>query len=61
MVRSKVLLLVLLVSASLFAVSYQQIETEYTRIIFEEEDVAYARHVSVFADEVFEQLTSFLS
>jgi len=62
MARLKILLLVLLFSsASLLAVSYQQIETEYTRIIFEEEDVAYARHVSVFADEVFEQLTSFLS
>lgn len=61
MARCKNLLPILLIlSCSLSAASYQQIETEHTRIIFEEEDVAYAQHVSVFADEVFEELASFL-
>ncbi|MEA4865075.1 MAG: hypothetical protein VB088_06700 [Sphaerochaeta sp.] len=62
MFRLKVFLLILLLSSgSLVAVSYQQMETEHTRIIFEEDDLTYARQLSVFADEVFEQLALFLA
>ena len=62
MFRLKVFLLILLLSSgSLVAVSYQQMETEHTRIIFEDDDLTYARQLSVFADEVFEQLALFLA
>ncbi len=62
MARLKVLLLVLFLgSAVLCADSYQQIETNHTRIIFEERDLMYGQQVAVFADEVFEQLSAFLS
>ncbi len=46
------------ISISLFA--YQQIETQHTKIIFEEQDQMYAREVASFADEVYENLASYL-
>lgn len=57
----KFVLLVLFVS--LFASSvyaYQQIETQHTIIIFEEQDQMFAREVASFADEVYENLASYL-
>lgn len=57
----KILLLILFlcsIFSSVFA--YQQIETQHTRIIFEEDDQIYAQEVASFADEVYENLASYL-
>nr|WP_321304845.1 hypothetical protein [uncultured Sphaerochaeta sp.] len=57
----KILLLILfLCSISSSLVAYQQIETQHTRIIFEEEDQIFAQEVASFADEVYENLASYL-
>jgi hypothetical protein len=53
-------LILLLSSGSLVAVSYQQMETEHTRIIFEEDDLTYAAAIGVRRRGV-EQLAPFLA
>ncbi len=58
----KILLLTLFIfsfPSSVFA--YQQIETQHTKIIFEEQDQIFAREVASFADEVYENLASYLN
>ena len=57
----KILLLILFlcsIFSSVFA--YQQIETQHTRIIFEKQDQIFAQEVASFADEVYENLASYL-
>jgi len=59
--RLPALLLLFLFALLPLSASWQQMETEHTRIIFEQQDLEYAQHLSSFADEVYEELASFLS
>ncbi|MGE4454374.1 MAG: TolB family protein [Sphaerochaeta sp.] len=59
--RKFVLILLLFLPLSLSASDYRQIETIHTTIIFEEPDQVYAQEIASFADEVYENLASYLS
>ncbi len=59
--RLSALLLLILFCLLPLSASWEQMETEHTRIIFEQQDLEHARHLASFADEVYEELALFLS
>jgi len=59
--RLPALLFLFLFTLLPLSASWQQMETEHTKIIFEQQDLMYAQHLSSFADEVYEQLALFFS
>nr|WP_319474511.1 hypothetical protein [uncultured Sphaerochaeta sp.] len=58
--RKIILLFLFIYSCSFSVYAYQQIETQHTKIIFEEEHQMFAQEVASFADEVYENLASYL-